>query len=131
MSYLIDTHILLWWLDDKKKLSASQKRVINRISKDQPLQLSDISLWEIATLVQLGRIKLSLPLRDWLEKATAPPLIERIPLTPAIAAQVAGLPDSFHRDPADRIIVSTAMVYGSKLLTKDRRIVESGLVETV
>ena len=62
------------------------------------------------------------------EAATAPPLVERVPLTRAIAAGVAALPDTFHRDPADRIIVATAQVLGATLLTLDRRIAASGIV---
>jgi PIN domain nuclease of toxin-antitoxin system len=50
---------------------------------------------------------------------------------PAVAAEVAALPDSFHRDPADRIIVATARVLGAALVTRDRRIVEAGLVPTL
>jgi PIN domain nuclease of toxin-antitoxin system len=48
-----------------------------------------------------------------------------------VAAEVAGLPDSFHRDPADRIIVSTARVLGATLLTRDQRIQDSGLVSVL
>jgi PIN domain nuclease of toxin-antitoxin system len=79
----------------------------------------------------LGRIKLHLPLRDWLEQATAPPLVARLAITPAVAAGVAALPDSFHRDPADRILVATARVFGATLLTQDRRIIEAELVPTL
>lgn len=93
--------------------------------------MSDISLWEIATLVELRRIRLRLPLRDWLEAATAPPLVRRISISPAVAAEVAALPDSFHRDPADRIIVASTLVSGATLLTHDRRIIGSGLVDTL
>jgi PIN domain nuclease of toxin-antitoxin system len=74
---------------------------------------------------------LTLPLRDWLERATAGPLVERVDLTPAVAAEVAALPDSFHRDPADRILVATARVHGATLLTCDRRIIDSGVVPTL
>lgn len=79
----------------------------------------------------IGRIRLSLPLREWLEKAAAPPLVRRHGISPAIAGEVAALPDSFHRDPADRIIVATARIMGATLLTHDRHIVNSGLVATL
>ncbi|MEQ1858217.1 MAG: PIN domain-containing protein, partial [Longimicrobiales bacterium] len=71
------------------------------------------------------------PLRDWLEAAVAPPLVRRVAISPAVAAEVAALPDSFHRDPADRILVASARVTGSTLVTQDRRIVDSGLVPTI
>ncbi len=131
MSHLLDTHMLLYWLSSDEKLSAEQRHVIDSASQQQPLLLSDISLWEIATLHSLGRIKLSIPLRDWLERAVAPPLVMRVGISPAIAAAVASLPDTFHKDPAVRILVATAFVLGATLLTQDSRIIESGIVTTL
>ena len=93
--------------------------------------MSDISLWEVAMLHSLDRIRLALPLREWLSKAVAPPLVRRQGISPAIATEVAALPDSFHGDPADRIILATARVLGATLLTQDQRIVDAGLVDTL
>jgi PIN domain nuclease of toxin-antitoxin system len=128
---LADTHVLIWWLGAADKLSKTQRRALSRTDAANPLLVSDISLWETATLVELGRIRLSLPLREWLDRATAPPLVERCSISPAIAAAVAELPPTFHRDPADRILVATAMVLGAELLTSDDRIIRSHLVRTV
>ena len=131
MKALLDTHVLLWWLGENPRLSPEQRRVLQDADAGNPLWVADITLWEIATLWKLGRIKLHLPLREWLEQATAPPLVRRLPITPAVAAEVADLPDSFHRDPADRILVASARVFGAVLLTQDDRIVSSGLVQTL
>jgi len=128
---LLDTHVLIWWLNDRKRLSPAQQEVVASVRPDKPLLISDISLWEVATLHSLGRIRLALPLREWLDKATAPPLVQRQGVSPAIATEVAALPDSFHRDPADRILVATARVLGATLLTQDRRIVGAALVDTL
>jgi PIN domain nuclease of toxin-antitoxin system len=128
---LLDTHVLLWWVNADSPLSRGQLDILDAANPDAPLLVSDITLWEIATLTSLGRIRLHLPLRDWLEQATAPPLVQRVSISPAIAAEVAALPDSFHRDPADRILVASARVLGAALLTKDRRIILSGLVPTI
>ncbi len=130
MKALLDTHILIRWLNDRSQLSPPQSRVIETADADSPLLVSDISLWEVATLHSLGRIRLSIPLRDWLEKAVAPPLVRRLGISPAIAAEMAALPDWF-RDPADRILVATARTLGTTLLTQDRRIVDSALTETI
>ena len=62
---------------------------------------------------------------------SAPPLVRRIGISPAIAAEVAGLPDWFHRDPADRIIVATARIMGASLLTNDIGIRDADLVQTI
>ncbi len=131
MRALLDTHVLLWWLEPSRRLSPAQREVLDRAGSPDPLWVSDISLWEIATLVELGRIRLQLPLREWLERATAPPLVRRVGISPAIAAELAALPASFHRDPADRILVATARVFGATLLTQDRRIADAGLVTTL
>ncbi len=112
-------------------MSAAQWNVIESAGPGRPLWVSEITLWEIATLCSLDRIELRLPLRDWLEKATAPPLVRRFGISPAVAAEVAALPDSFHRDPADRIIVATARVLGATLLTQDQRIRRAKLVPTL
>lgn len=128
---LLDTHVLIYWLNRDRRLTRRQRSVLSAGTGDEPLWVSDISLWEIATLVNLGRIELGRPVRDWLEAAVAPPLVRRVSISPAVAAEVAVLPDTFHRDPGDRIIVASARVIGATVLTLDRRIIESGLVPTV
>jgi PIN domain nuclease of toxin-antitoxin system len=57
--------------------------------------------------------------------------VERCGITPAVAAEVTSLPPTFHRDPADRIIVATARVHGAAVLTADRRILDAGIVRAV
>jgi PIN domain nuclease of toxin-antitoxin system len=131
VSGLLDTHVLLYWFARDRRLTRRQRRVLRAATPNRPLWVSDISLWEIATLASLGRIRLHLPLRDWLEAAVAPPLVQRVSISPAVAAEVASLPDSFHRDPADRIIVASARTLGAAVITLDRRIIASGLVATI
>ena len=131
MRVLLDTHVLIWWLNDPTQLSAAQREVLNSVGPQSPILVSDISLWEIAMLHSLGRIRLAIPLREWLDKATAAPLVRRQGISPAIAAELAALPASFHRDPADRILVATARVLGATLLTRDHRIADSALARTL
>ncbi len=131
MRALLDTHILLWWHGDRGRLSREQQDVIAAAGADSPLEVSDISLWEVAMLYSLGRIRLTIPLREWLDKAVAAPLVRRHGISPAVAAELASLPGSFHRDPADRILVATARVLGATLVTRDRRIAEAELVDTL
>jgi len=128
---LLDTHILIWWLNQSARLSTAQHEVLSKADAESPLVVADISLWEVAMLWSLGRIQLSLPLREWLDRAVAPPLVRRQGISPAVAAELAALPESFHRDPADRILVATARVLGATLVTTDRRIVDSGLAPTL
>ena len=65
---------------------------------------------------------------DWLAAAAHPRSVRVLPVTPAIAADVAALPSTFHRDPADRLIVSTCRVMGLPLLTRDTLITRARLV---
>jgi PIN domain nuclease of toxin-antitoxin system len=131
VKFLLDTHVLLRWFEHGRKLPAAQRRVVARAHPERPLWVSDITLWEIATLHALGRIRLGLPVREWLERATAAPLVARSGISPAVAGEIASLPSSFPRDPADRIIVATARVLGATLLTSDERIIAAEVVPTL
>lgn len=131
MNAVLDTHVLVWWVSDPARLPMAMRSILDEACAEAPLCVPDICLWEIATLVSLGRLHLSLPLEEWLSRATAPPLVQRVPISPAIAAEVASLPDTFHRDPGDRLIVATARVLSLPLLTVDARIRNSGLVRLI
>jgi PIN domain nuclease of toxin-antitoxin system len=93
--------------------------------------VSSISLWEIAKLVELGRLELPVPLEKWFDQALAYPGIELIEITPKIAIESTRLPGEFHRDPADQIIVATARVMKCKLVTSDERILNYPHVKSV
>ena len=131
MRALLDTHVLLHWAFEDPGLSKTHRGIIDEATPQTPLYVSDMTLWEIATLYSLRRIELEVPLRDFLERVIAPPLIQRLSISPTIAAEVAALPDSFHRDPGDRVIVASARVFGATLLTQDRRIIDAELVRTL
>lgn len=126
---LLDTHVLLYWIGKSPKLSSAQREVLESATPETPLYISDITFWEIATLRSLKRIAVQGDSRSWLGEITAPPLVERLNISPAVAAEVAALP--FHRDPGDRVIVASARVHGATLLTQDRRIIDAGLVRTL
>ena len=131
MRVLLDTHVLIRWVSKPADLSPAQAHAVAGGTVARPLLVASITLWEIATLVSLQRLRLDRPIREWLELAVAAPLVQVVDLSPAIAAAVAALPDSFHRDPADRIIVASAQTQGATLLTDDRRIKDAALVTTV
>ena len=102
--------------------------VLDSLSRDQRPFLCDISLWEVAMLVERGRIELDLPLGEWLDAAAHPRSVQIVSITQRIAVAVASLPDSFHRDPADRLIVATGRALGLPVLSHDRLINRSRLV---
>jgi PIN domain nuclease of toxin-antitoxin system len=128
---LLDTHALLWWVDGSKKLAREQYRATERAASTAALFLSEISFWEIAMLVEAGKLTFRDPLDEWLERAAAAPAVQRIGITPTIAREVASLSTTRNWDPADRIIVATARVLGARLVTSDSRIIASKLVPTI
>jgi len=128
---LIDTHVLLWWFEQPKKLSLAQRRTLHKASDANALGVSDATLWEVALLLERGRIRLALPIDEWLARATAAPLIERCGMSPRIAREMMDLRVTRDWDPADRIIVATARVLGVPVVTADARMVDSGLVPTI
>ncbi|MBX3130529.1 MAG: type II toxin-antitoxin system VapC family toxin [Polyangiaceae bacterium] len=130
MIALLDTHVFLWWFEQPKRLSVAQRRIIRRNDERHPLGVSDASLWEIALLIEAGRVRLELPIEDWLSRATAAPRVVVCPVTPSIAREI--IAAAMHGwDPADRIIVGTARTLGVPLVTADERIIDSGLVRTI
>ncbi len=131
MIALLDTHILLWWFEGSKRLSTAQRRVLKRADDAHALGVSDVTLWEIALLVERGRVRLAMPIDEWLTRATSAPLVERCGMSPAIAREMISLPATQGWDPADRILVATARVAGVPLVTSDTRIIDSKLVPTV
>jgi PIN domain nuclease of toxin-antitoxin system len=126
---VLDTHAWVWWVDRDKRIGRAALSALDEMPSDGRPYLCDISLWEVATLVERKRLSLAVPLDDWLASAAHPRSVTLVPISTAIASGVANLPAGFHRDPADRLIVSTCRVLDAPLLTKDRLILSSRLVK--
>ncbi len=118
---VLDTHIWVWWVNGSAELSASKGQILSSRQGDG-LGVSVISCWEIAKLVEKGRLALSLPVGQWINQALAYPGIHLLPLDPKIAAASTQLPQPFHNDPADQIITATAREMDCPLATDDGRI---------
>lgn len=129
--FLLDTHIAIWSLTARKRLSREQIRVLEgAVRKREPVALSAVSLLEIALLAdkearrgESGAIRI-------LRELNESPLFHIEPLTIDVAEEMAALGDEL-RDQYDRAIVCTARVRGLRLLTSDQRIIDSGLVPVV
>jgi PIN domain nuclease of toxin-antitoxin system len=119
VTHLLDTHAWIQRaLDDN--LPPLVNQTMTRHAKT--LAIADISLWETAKLVELGRLRLSIPLTNFFQMAITEELTV-LPITPAIAARVVDLESSgFHKDPADQLIVATALTHGLRLISNDARI---------
>lgn len=127
---VLDTHIWVWWVHDDERLTETQAALIEANETDV-IGVSAISCWEIAKLVEYGRLELPCALGEWFEQALSYPGIRLLELTPEIAVESTRLPGEFHRDPADQIIVATARVYGCPLMTSDSKLLEYPHVETI
>ncbi len=127
---LLDTHVWWWSVSEPAHLSST---VVERILSTRPSQraIASISLWELAMLEAKQRIELDIPVAVWLSRAVTKTGITIIELTPSIAADACNPQGTFHKDPADRIIVATARVHGLTLLTKDQKILEYDHVQSL
>jgi PIN domain nuclease of toxin-antitoxin system len=117
---VLDTHVWVWWVDGGGQLPSNYIAYI-QAHRSAGLGVSAISCWEVAKLVELGRLQLTCPVDVWLTQALLPP-IQPLPLSPEVAVASTQLPPPFHRDPADQIIVATARVFGCPLVTLDQLI---------
>ena len=116
MKLLVDTHALIWYVDQDHLLSPAAHAAITDPSND--LLLSSGSIWEIAIKVGLKKLTLSLPYRAWIEKAIADLGLSILPITVEYADAQAVLPNH-HRDPFDRFLVAQAQIEGVPVVSAD------------
>ncbi len=113
---ILDTHIWIRWLDSQQQALAPG--LINQIETADRVAVSAISCWEVAWLVRRGLLQLALPLLEWLDNALQHSGVDCIAVDRLIAIYSANLPEH-HKDPADRIIIATAITLNTKLLSLD------------
>lgn len=129
---IIDTHILVWWLNDDNQLSpASKKAIESEIKSEGEILASSISAWEIAMLVERGRLTLSMDVDSWIDLAAQIDFVRFVPIDNKVAIESTRLPGEFHKDPADRLITALARTMSVKLITADEKIRAYKHVKTV
>jgi PIN domain nuclease of toxin-antitoxin system len=128
---VLDTHVWLWWLHDPGKLSPDADKLIQQEQISGALVISAISVWEVAIKVQSGKLAIPMDINRWYELARSYPTTVIEPLSPLDAIASTQLPGDFHKDPADRIIISLARRLTVPLLTCDRKILDYKHVVTV
>ena len=117
---ILDTHVWVWWVDGGAQFPPDCRELI-QMEAVNGLGVCAISCWEVAKLVELSRLRLAIAVDQWLALAIQPP-VQLFPLSPEVAVGSTQLPGSFHRDPADQMIVATARHYDCPLVTLDRRL---------
>lgn len=127
---LLDTHIWVWWVNQQPDIKPRLREVL-LASEATGLGVSVMSCWEVAKLVEIGRIELSQPVDQWITAALRYPGVALLEMTPAIAVESCRLPQPIHRDPADQILIATARLGGLEMLTADRKILDYPHVKTI
>ncbi len=130
---VLDTHVWLWWLTDPvKQLRSPMRRSIEKAIHAEKAVLSVLSIWEVASKCALGKLTLPCDVDSFVRDAISDwPSIRIEPLLTEDAIESTRLPGSFHRDPADRIIVALARRLGAKVATVDEAIVRYPYVAKV
>lgn len=123
---VLDTHALIWVVNDDPRLGSAARATIDDAVRTDFALVSAITVWEIALLAEKGRLHLGREVGSWIKTALALPGIRLAPVEPEIAVDSVRLPGSFHADPADRLIVATARHWSAPLLTADDAILAYG-----
>ncbi|WP_024461211.1 type II toxin-antitoxin system VapC family toxin [Marinimicrobium sp. LS-A18] len=121
---VLDTHVLVWWVNGDSQLSENARAAIEheQTSENGLILISAISAWEVAMLIEKGRLALSMSVDDWLDVVAEIESVRFVPLDVAVGVQATRLPGDFHKDPADRMIVSLARHLNAPLVTADEKI---------
>ncbi|WP_428675002.1 type II toxin-antitoxin system VapC family toxin [Reyranella sp.] len=120
---LLDTHIALWLDSGDEKLGTTSRRTIESAwNGGGRLFFSAVSAWEIAVLVDKELIELDLPVAAWVDRFVGRPGLEALPLDHRAATLAYNLGNLDHRDPADRLLIASAIGLDCPLVTHDDRI---------
>ena len=118
---LLDTHAWIWYLTAPENLSAAARESVDRERSRRGMRVSSISVWELFMLVKKGRLELAISPSTFLRHAEQLSYIDYVPVDNQIARISVELPD-LHDDPADRLIVATALALSCPIVSKDIRL---------
>ena len=128
---VLDTHVWVWFVSNPELLSKVSRKAIDAAILKKAIYISSISAWEVALLVANKRLVLTIPVDDWITKSERLPFFQFLPMDNSIAIKSVNLPNPLHKDPADRIIVATAITIGAPIVTKDEKLLKYPHVETI
>jgi len=116
MRLLLDTHILLWWLRDDRKLTKETERYIS--SSENDVYVSAVSTWEVAIKKSIGRLSVNL---NEFDQAIIESGLTILPITMPHTLAVASLP-MHHSDPFDRLLIAQSIVEPMRIVTHDETV---------
>lgn len=129
---LLDTHALLWWVSDPKRIPAKATRLVDAaVRAGEQIAVCSISIWEIAMLVSRGRLTLNVATDVWVGRVESLPFLTFAPVDNRVALRSVNLDGFPNRDPADRMIAATAIEMGATLITADARLLAYKPVKAV
>jgi len=128
---VLDTHVWVLFVSNPELLSKRAKKSLDTAMEEKGILISSISAWEVALLVAKKRLKLTIDVIDWIAKSEVLPFIKFIPVDNSVSIKSVNLPQPLHNDPADRIIIATAISMGAPLVTKDEKILKYPHVQTI
>ena len=128
---LLDTHAWIWWVSNPEELSEAARSRIDDAAEHSDVLVSCISTWEVMLLVAKSRLELSMDAKGWIAESERIPFVRFVPVDNQVAVKSVSLPMPFHSDPADRIIVATAMIADAAVVTKDQKLLNYAHVETI
>ncbi len=128
---LLDTHVLVWMVSDSSRLSRVAARELRKGERNGELAIASITLWEIALLYQRGRLRVSGSVESSIRTILENSRVEVIEISPEIAALTTAFPETYPKDPVDRLIGATARALGLTLITQDERILASPLIRSM
>ena len=131
MATVLDTHAWVWWVTGDRRLSRRARTAIERALARGEVHVSMISIWEMAKKVEKGQLALDRPLDEWMEAALSADGLQVADLTWPILIDSCRLPQPFHGDPGDQMIVATTRFLSGTLVTKDARLRDYPHVRTV
>lgn len=128
---VLDTHVWVWWLDDPSLLPPRARNAVREAAADRAIYVSAISAWEVVLLASRDRLRFTMDAADWIARSEALPFLHFVPVDNATAIRSVRLPEPFHKDPADRMIVATAMMMGVPVVSSDDRILKYPHVSSI
>ena len=128
---MLDTCAIVWDALEPNKLSDKAKNAINKADEFNALIISDISIWEISMLIKRNRLSIESSASHFINLYLQTRNVAVVQISPEIAELSVKFDESINKDPADRIISATSIIQNARLVTADKNLIASEIIETV